>query len=113
MQPVYEVQWSDEFVADVTAICGELRVFEEAFAGFAYYLSRLPRGESTWDLSPLGDLRLAHLPAGRLGDGTDVPSIHFTFQLHLGASPQLVLLRAFRADDPALSDTGALLPAQT
>jgi hypothetical protein len=102
MQPIYEIRWSDEFIADVTAICGDLRVFDEAFTGFDWYLCRLPRGPGTWDLSPIGDLRLAHLPATRLEDGTDVPAIYFTFQLRLGGSPYLDLLRAFRWDDDRL-----------
>jgi len=110
MQPVYEIRWSDEFIADVTGICGDLRGFDEAFAGFDYYLTRLPRGPGTWDLSPLGDIRLAHMPALTLEDGTDVPSIYFTFQLRLGASPYLDLLRAYRADDPRLVLVGAEPP---
>jgi len=105
VQPQYEIQWSDAFVADVTAICGERRVFDEAFAGFAWYLSRLPRGHGTWDLSPTGDLRLACLQAGKLQDGTDVPTIYFTFKLHLGAAPFLELLRAYRWDDNHLYQT--------
>jgi len=102
MQPRYEIRWSDHFIADVTAICGELRIFDEAFSGFDYYLCRLPRDVGTWDLSPLGDIRLARLAACRLEDGTEVPTIYFTFQLRLGASPYLDLLRAFRWDDDAL-----------
>lgn len=102
MQPYYEIHWSEAFTADVTKICGDADVFRKAFAGFDFYLRRLPRGGSTWDLSPLGDLRLAHLPASRLEDGTTVPDIYFTFQMRLGASPQLELLRAFRSDDPEL-----------
>lgn len=108
MQPQYDIRWSDQFTADVTAICGELRVFDEAFSGFDWYLSRLPRGPGTWDLSPLGDLRLTTLEGGRLEDGTDYPTIYFTFRLHLGPTPFLELLRAFREDDPALS---GLMPA--
>lgn len=102
MQPHYEIRWSDEFVADVTAICGDIRIFDEAFAGFDWYLTRLPRGTGTWDLSPLGDLRLATIEGGKLEDGTEYPSIYFTFQLHLGPTPYLDLLRAYRWDDNAL-----------
>jgi hypothetical protein len=102
MQPQYEIRWSAAFVEDVTSICGDIRVFDEAFAGFDWYLSRLPRGPGTWDLSPLGDLRLATLEGGKLEDGTEYPTIYFTFRLHLGATPYLELLRAYRFDDPTL-----------
>jgi hypothetical protein len=102
VQPVYQIRWSDEFVADVTAICGDVRIFDEAFRGFDYYLTRLPRGTSTWDLSPLGDLRLAYLITSRLEDGTEVPAIYFTFRLTLGPTPHLDLLRACSWDDPRL-----------
>lgn len=111
MQPRFEIRWSDEFIADVTAICGDLETFDAAFAGFAYYLTRLPRGDSTWDLSPLGDIRLARLPECKLRDGSEVPTIYFTFQLHLGASPYLDLLRAFREDDDALYEFASEDPA--
>src|SRR5216684_4022392 len=98
MQPQYEIRWSDEFIADVTAICDDLRIFDEFFAGYDMYLRRLPRGLGTWDLSAIGDLRLGRLEGGKLVDGTDVPTIYFTFQLRLGASPYLDLLRAYRWD---------------
>jgi len=110
MQPVYGIVWSDEFIADVSEICGDLRVFDEAFGGFDWYLCRLPRGRATWDLSPIGDLRLAYLEEGRLPDGTDVPAIYFTFQLRLGPSPSLELLRAFRWDDDRLYEFSDVPP---
>lgn len=102
MQPLYDIVPTEAFVRDVTDICGDLRVFQEAFEGYDWYLARLPRGKGTWDLSPTGDLRLANLPATRLENGTDVPNLYFTFKLHLGAEPSLQLLRALRADDPRL-----------
>lgn len=103
MQPQYDICWSREFIEDVKAICGSLDIFDQAFAGYDYNLSRLPRGPGTWDLSDLGDYRMAHMPAHKLENGTDIPAIYFTFQLRLGPTPQLVLLRARRANDPDLS----------
>jgi hypothetical protein len=103
MQPQYDIRWSEAFVVDVTAICGQLSVFEKAFEGYPWLLRRLPRGPGTWDLSPLGDFRIGRLEACRLEDGAEVPTIYFTFQLHLGADTYLELLRAFRSDDDALA----------
>jgi hypothetical protein len=102
MQPRYEIEWSPEFVADKERIYGNAKIFGEAFSGYDWYLCRLPRGEGTWDLNATGDLRLGSLPAGRLPGGTDIPAIYFTFQLRLGASPTLELLRAYRCDDSRL-----------
>jgi hypothetical protein len=103
VQPVYDICWSHEFIDDVKRIVGSLDVFDRAFIGYDFNLARLPRGPGTWDLSDTGDYRLAHMAAHKLEDGTDIPSIYFTFRLHLGPTPQLVLLRARRANDPELS----------
>lgn len=110
MQPQYETfVWSDQFCEDITAICGSVRAFVDIFTGHYWHLSRLPR-QDTWDLSPTGDLRLAYIDSGRSSDGTIVPRIYFTFQLHLGSAPSLELLRAYRADDPELLAFLAALP---
>lgn len=103
MQPRYDICWSRDFIEDVKRICGSLEIFDRSFAGYDYTLSRLPRGPGTWDLSPTGDYRLAHMPAHRLQDGTDVPAIYFTFRLMLDPEPRLLLLRARLANDPDLS----------
>lgn len=103
MQPQYETCWSSEFIEDVRKIV-DLDAFVRAFAGYNYQLRRLPRGPGTWDLSSTGDYRLAHMPAHKLEDGTDIPAIFFTFRLLLvGPDSLLILLRARRANDPALS----------
>ena len=96
MQPVYTIEQSDEFVADVTQIFGDRAIFERAFAGFGFYLQRLPRGDNTWDLTDGGDLRLGRLAAGRLSTGEELPAICFSFELSLGAIPTLRLLRVLR-----------------
>jgi hypothetical protein len=103
LQPVYDICWSRSFIEDVKRICGDLRVFDEAFTGYDYNLSRLPRGPGTWDLSVTGDYRMAHMAAHKLPDGTDVPAILFTFRLELSPTARLELLRAYRSNDPALS----------
>lgn len=103
MQPIYEICWSEQFIKDVKAIVGSLDRFDQAFIGYDFNLARLPRGPGTWDLSPTGDYRLAHMAAHKLEDGTDIPAIFFTFRIHLGAVPQVVLLRARRANDPDFS----------
>jgi hypothetical protein len=103
MQPRYDVVRSEEFVADVTAIYGDIQTFEEAFAGYAWYLCRLPRGPGTWDLSAMGELRLGSIPALTLDNGVRTPAIYFTFELRLGPAPSLVLLRAYQRNDPVFS----------
>lgn len=107
MQPQYEIDWSPEFVADIERIYGDVKIFDEAFSGYDWYLCRLPRGEGTWDLNAIGDLRLGSLAGGLLADGTETPDLYFTFQLHLGASPRLELLRAYQPNDPALAQAAA------
>jgi hypothetical protein len=102
VQPQYGICWSSEFIADVKKIVG-LELFERAFAGYDYNLARLPRGQGTWDLSPMGDYRLGHIPAHRLENGADIPAIYFTFRLQLDPEPLLVLLRARRSNDPEFS----------
>lgn len=109
MQPQYDICWSDEFIADVSEIFGDIRRWDEAFMGFEgeggfdWYLARLPRGDNTWSLSATGDYRLAVLEGGKLQDGSEFPSVHFTYRLLLDPSPHLLLQRARRGNDPALS----------
>lgn len=93
MQPIDEICSSAEFIADVKRIVGSLDLFKRAFVGYDFNLARLPRGPGTWDLSPTGDYRLAHMAAHKLEDGIDIPAIYFTFQLTLGPVPKLELLR--------------------
>jgi hypothetical protein len=103
MQPYYSICWSDEFMDDVARIIGDIKRWDEIFAGHDFNLSRLPRGPGTWDLTPTGDYRLAWIEGGKLEDGTDYPTIYFTFRLFLGPAPYLLLLRARRGNDPELS----------
>jgi hypothetical protein len=104
VQPVFEICWSETFIEDVKKIVGSLDVFDQAFhRGYDFNLSRLPRGSGTWDLSPSGDYRVCHMAPHKLPDGTDVPSIYFTFRLYLDPEPTLTLLSARRGNDPELS----------
>ena len=106
MQPRYDIQWSEEFAADVTEIW-TLEIFKEAFRGFDALLRWLPRDQATWDVSPAGDVRLAHLLGPRLDDGTVLPDIFFVYQLHLGSTCYVELLRAYSEHDPALHGISA------
>jgi hypothetical protein len=110
VQPIFDICWSRQFIKDVKAIVGSLDVFDQAFSGgYDFNLARIPRGQGTWDLSGDGSYRLAHMAPHKLPDGMDVPAIYFTFRLHLDPAPTLVLLRAYRGNDPYLARP--LLPA--
>lgn len=102
MQAIYDIELTDDFVADVVAIFDDMDTFHRAFDGFGFYLARLPRGTNTWDLSDDGSLRLAWLQPGKLSTGEDIPGIYFSFQLSMGGTTTLQLLRAYRTDDPAV-----------
>ena len=101
MQPIYKICRTEQFEDDVRGIFGDLQTFERLFEGFAFLLSRLPRGLGTWDLSPTGDLRLATLDHSLLDDGTSTPAMVFSFALELGPTPCLTLLRGFTREQLA------------